>query len=417
MGKLDAYLAMGAILLVIGIGVTYYSATPEPVVKILNDTEPFSIFEVVFISYDMYYDRNVILFEEIIEPEINKYTEEKGYEFRFDFKVIASNCGGETNELIIELEKKGTDVVIGSNCVACAAYSYMNDNDMILVSASKTQPSFSMKDDMMFEITPPDQNTAHVTAAMIDSWGITHPILLKRGDKELDIINQNFVDAWEGLGHQKYSVVSRSGSKDYVKCMSKLEDEIKSLVNDGLSYDEICVMSTFYETAARLEDTEDYPETRKVVWFGTENFGEISAPLNSSKAKEVGAFYPLMTTNSGKWDTIKVEYEELTGESATQIIATSYDAAWVIALTVMSTESNDPDVLKASIRDVAFTYQGLTGWIQLDENGDRYNGCYEIRGYTSLNKPKIYGWYDAETFTVTWNDETLSEIGLTRFTD
>ena len=401
-------------------GATFFLRTTQPTQNDeVNETDEFSVFKVAFISYDTYYEKNRILFEEIIEPEINNYTEINGFDFSFNFTVIASNCGGETNELIQELKKSGTDVVIGSNCVACVAYSYMEYNDMILVSASKVQSSFSIKDDIMFEIYPPDQNTVPVTVSMIESWGITHPIIFQRGGQILDFVNERFADEWRELGHGDPVIVNVGGehkesSNDFVK----LEDEILSLVEKGVPYERISVMTTIYELADVIERAEEYPETRKVIWFGTENTGRYSQPFNSSGAKRRGMFYPTVAVpDSRKWSELKTRYIELTGEEADYVTATSYDAAWVIALTVMNTESNEPSALRDVFRDVAFSHQGVTGWIHLDENGDRMPVFYQVHGYSEDDESKTYGVWDSSSYEVTWEDETLASIGHSRVTD
>lgn len=414
----DSVFLAGIVGLILVIGATFLM---EPPVESIsqdegNSTDSFDVFNVAFISYDTSYEENNVLFEEIIEPEINNYTKNYGFDFTFDFTVIASNCGADTLEHIQGLKQTGTDMVIGSNCVACVAYSYMDYNEMILVSASKVQSSFSIEDDRMFEIYPPDQNTAPVVAAMIESWGITHPIMYQRGGQILDIVNERFMEEWKELGRMDPTIVTIEGDRSaFGLNYERLGNEIKTLVDSGVPYERICVITTMYELGDQLNQLSDYPETGKVVWFGTENTGSFSAPFNSSAAKQRGMFYPkAVVPESRMWNELKEKYAEFTGETADYVTATSYDAAWVIALTVMNTQSDDPVVLSEALRDVAFSHYGVTGWIHLDENGDRLPVSYEIYGYSEGDELTPYGSWDVSTYEVDWSDEAVAGIGLDR---
>ncbi len=161
-----------------------------------------------------------------------------------------------------------------------------------------------------------------------------------------------------------------------------------------------------------IRRAEEYPETGKVIWFGTENTGRNSDPFNSSGAMKRGVFYPTaIVPDSRKWSELKSRYIELTGEEADYITATSYDAAWVIALSVINTQSNEPMVLREAFRDVAFSHHGVTGWIHLDENGDRMPVYYQIHGYSQGEELKTYGHWDSSSYEVTWDDEALASIG------
>lgn len=417
MGSLNSRVYVGALILAVLAGASILFGVKETQPVGPPDVN-FTTFPIAYIVHENYYRETDILFEEIIEPEINAYAEKERYGFTFDFKVISSNCGGGTLEVIQGLKLTGTEVVIGSNCVACVAYSYMENNEMILVSASKVQSSFSMKDDLMFEIAPPDHNTVPVCIAMIESWGITHPIMFQREGQIREKVNERFIEEWTALGKGEPSIVNVDmEDKTLSNDLETLENTIKTLLATGVPYERICVMTTLYELEDRFAEMDNHPETKKVVWFGTENTGRYSDPFNSSRSKVRGAFYPLAKVpESEKWEILKKNYSELTGQEASYVTATSYDAAWVIALTVMETSSNDTAVLTDTLSEVAISYNGITGWTHLDENGDRTPAYYGIYGYSEEDLTR-YGYWDSSTYDITWDDEALARIGHTRVSD
>lgn len=62
-------------------------------------------------------------------------------------------------------------------------------------------------------------------------------------------------------------------------------------------------------------------------------------------------------------------------------------------------------------------FWGATGWVDLDENGDRKPGIFDIwgnyerDGETGFQK---YGEYNGISITVIWYDDLITEQGATR---
>lgn len=83
-----------------------------------------------------------------------------------------------------------------------------------------------------------------------------------------------------------------------------------------------------------------------------------------------------------------------------------YDAAWVFALTLMEADTTDRTVFAEKIFDVASNFEGVTGYVYLDDFGDRENASYDIWIYVNENGETIskkIGFYDGESDKITWN--------------
>jgi hypothetical protein len=91
-----------------------------------------------------------------------------------------------------------------------------------------------------------------------------------------------------------------------------------------------------------------------------------------------------------------------------------------MAKCILETGSTDAaDIAETIIPTSHLTY-GLTGWMTLDENGDRMPQIFDIWGFYEDPKTGEYlfrkwGTYDGRTLEVTWDDQALAEYaGLTR---
>ena len=106
------------------------------------------------------------------------------------------------------------------------------------------------------------------------------------------------------------------------------------------------------------------------------------------------------------------QYLELTGREADYYIGADYDAAWIIALSILQTRSTNATIIANCITDVSRNYFGVTGRVNLDVNGDRIPEYCEVRGQgIQEDEPAMimYGEYYGASRTMLWYDEVLIE--------
>ena len=97
--------------------------------------------------------------EQIIAPDLNKYLRDLGYNFQVQFLI--ENANGQPNihlEKIQGFHSIGVNLVIGGgwSSQAQSALSYMNSNNMLLVSTSSTSPTLAIANDRLFRMCTPD---------------------------------------------------------------------------------------------------------------------------------------------------------------------------------------------------------------------------------------------------------------------
>ena len=115
------------------------------------------------------------LVEDIIQPDLNEYVDMLGLDIDIDL-LVEDNQGTAA----IALEKTQTYKAMGINIVQghgwssqCqASLSYVNENDMILVSSSSTSPILAIPNDMLFRTCPTDFVQGPAIATMWKTWGV-----------------------------------------------------------------------------------------------------------------------------------------------------------------------------------------------------------------------------------------------------
>ncbi len=132
---------------------------------------------------------------------------------------------------------------------------------------------------------------------------------------------------------------------------------------------------------------------------------------------EVGGFSSLMTpAKSWKWMSLDERYFDLVAQPASFYTATGYDASFALALSIIEAGSTVANDVAPLWPDVPRNYYGTSGWVDLDDNGDRAAGVFDIWGFstTDANGFTSYGQYSGIDLSVTWDDVALAANGFTR---
>jgi branched-chain amino acid transport system substrate-binding protein len=363
----------------------------------------------------------VPLVEEIILPDINEFSHKLGYNVRFEAMIDSAD-----DQAAIHLEKVqgfntlGLDVFRGGpwSSMAQSALSYVNDNDMLMVSPSSTSPLLAIPDDRLYRLCPTDLVQAPVLAEMWDSWGAEAIIVFQRGDSWGDGVYNLLEKELNGRG---ISIIKRIRFAPEVMEFStylELMDEKLGEAIEAYGAERVGVqLLTFSEEVILVTQTPDYPNTREVIWMGAEGSGRSQMTIDACEGLQVKLriFSPLMVpVQSWKWRSLEDRFRGLTALPADFYIATDYDTLWLIALGILETGSAEAGDVDEIFLDTARNYWGASGWVDLDDNGDRKIGSvFEIYGFTD-DGFQIWGQCDGAEMKVTWHDDLLMEAGIVR---
>ena len=365
----------------------------------------------------------VPLYEELVAPAINDYSSTLGYDVEFEYLIDQAEVQSAIHlEKVQGFKSMGINLFLGGyfSSMAQAALSYVNENDMIMVSPMSTSPLLALDDDNLFRICPTDYVQAPAVAEMMDSFGIEAVVVLGRADAWADGIYNLFETEWvENKGHVILEKIRYAAeSTEYSNYLATMDDVIAAAKEDypverigvlALAIDELVVI---------VSQSVDYPNIREVIWMGCEGAGRNTRMIDDTgdAAVPLRIFSSTMVpTKSWKWDQFEDDYYAMTNQYAAFYDGTGVDGSTLLALNVLETGGTDADAIKEHFIPKARSYFGMTGWIDLDDNGDRKPGTFEIFGYYERDGEvgfQKYGEYDGVTLQLNWNEAALDEQGI-----
>lgn len=345
--------------------------------------------------------------QQMVVPDINAYAAELGYDVDFEYLIDDA-----TGQAAVHLEKvqgfKAMDVNVfiggGWSSQASAALSYCNDNDMLMWSASSTSPLLAIPDDNLYRMCPTDLIQAPAIAAMLKSRGIEHIIIIQRGDAWADGIYNYLVPAFEAGGGEVLEKIRYAGEATEFGNYLQTAEDILSPAVAQYGADKCAVeVIAFSESVTMVTQAKDYPTVYSVPWFGSD--GTALTQQHVDDAPEESTHLGIFSTVAAPAESVKFadlwdRYDALVAQPYGYYSACTYDIAWVLAETILETQSTDALTLIPLQDTTCFNSFGASGWNLLNADGDRASANYQIWSY----KPESYvaGLYDAVTGTVTW---------------
>jgi branched-chain amino acid transport system substrate-binding protein len=401
--------------LVVGGGVGYFAAPTQTETETIIETETVEVVPLDGKTIQIGYISSTTTgletatphIEEIVAPDVNAYAAELGYDVEFEYLIDDA-----TGQAAVHLEKvqgfKAMDVNVfiggGWSSQASAALSYCNDNDMLMWSASSTSPLLAISDDNLFRMCPTDLIQAPAIGAMLESRGIEHIIIIQRGDPWADGIYNYLVPDYEERGGEVLERIRYAGeATEFANYLQTAEDILSEAVAEyGVDKCAIEVIA-FSESVTMVTQAEDYPTVYSVPWFGSD--GTALTQQHVDDAPDQSMHLGIFSTVAAPAESVKFmdlwdRYDAIVAQPYGYYSACTYDIAWVLAETILETQSTDALTLIPLHATTCFNSFGASGWNLLNADGDRASANYQIWSYN----PESYvaGLYDAVTGTVTW---------------
>ena len=119
--------------------------------------------------------------------------------------------------------------------------------------------------------------------------------------------------------------------------------------------------------------------------------------------------------SSSEWESLESRYYTLTSQPASFYTATTYDAAWILAKSILQTGSVDASKVANALPDVSDNHYGASGLVTLNDDGDREPGYFNIWGFADNSSGyTLYGTFDGNTKNIVWDDEELANQGVSK---
>jgi branched-chain amino acid transport system substrate-binding protein len=357
----------------------------------------------------------------LAEEDINSYYKSKGQDITFRFEISDAAGSSEAHlDRVKEFKAGGINIVIGGawSSQASASLSYVNENDMLLISPGSTSPALAILGDNLFRLCPDDAVQGRVISEVLWSWGVKAIVVIQRGDDWADgiydAIFRNFPEKGGFIAaRSRYDPMNI----DFGGCLRLAEEAAQDAVSQyGKDHVAVEVLG-FHEVADLVKMAKDYPTIYGLYWFGSDGTAlNIALSFNTpEEADHLKVFSTLLSpAESQGIRALRDRYLSSTGKTldayqAEFFAANWYDAAWLSAKAVLEAGTTDTDKVKEALPRVADD-DYATGPCRLNPAGDRETADYIIWGYSLVNgvcEDTRYGLYDSLRGEVAWDTEAL----------
>lgn len=353
---------------------------------------------------------------EIAVEDVNAFLEKAGANWRLKLLVEDTETKPDVAlEKLMSLYAKGVKAVVGPMASASVKNikEYADSNKIVVISPSSTAPALGIPDDYIFRFCPTDLIQGPIGPKFAKQIGITHIIFVWRGDAWGDGLEAEAKKTAESLGLTVAAEIRYAPeATEFSAEAATLADKVNELISSGVSVDKIMVeLIAFEEAKIFLLAVSDYDILWQVKWFGSDGTAKSAALLEEPKVAEFSAkarfVNPIFTpTKTAKFQELTEKIKARLGRTPEAYAYNAYDAIWAIALSIMATGKYDGEAIKNILPDVVSHYYGASGFILLNEAGDRAYADYELWEIVKTDggyEWKATGAYSFVTDTVTWS--------------
>ena len=352
----------------------------------------------------------------IAEKEINEWLKQCGQDWTF--KIIEEDTATQPALALQKLQSlaaRGVKLVIGplSSAELRNIKGYADSNMILVVSQSSTAPALAIPDDYVFRLVPDDNFQGKALSTLISSAGVSHVVVIYRGDAWGDGLYEAFSKEFKKVGGEVFPIRYNPDAKDFSAELSSANTKIGDWVKSHGTNKVAVLVITFDEAALILLQAKDYPTLIGVTWYGTDGTAQNSRVI--SDAGDVAAKVKLYSTlfaptSSPKYEKLRSQVKAAIGEDPESYSYIIYDVAWTLAIALATAGVYDATVIKQIYPMICANYFGASGWTLLNEAGDRAGGDYDIWGVAKTPQG-TYDWikvavYSFASDSVTWLQAT-----------
>ncbi len=350
--------------------------------------------------------------------EFNKHLEEIGAPWTL--KMTSEDSA--TNpvialEKLTSLNAKGIKMIVGpetsSNIRNMKGYS--DSNNMLLVSCCSSAPSLAIPNDSVYRLVPDDSNQGTALSKLIQHEGIEVLVPVWRGDTWGDGLSAATTSSFEKRGGIIDEGVRYNPESPEFSASTSLLAEIVQGYVDEYGKDKVGVLFLgFAEILQFTQSASQHEILDDVRWFGpganTKEHKLIDDPIGLDFSTSVQfttvQFAESKMTDTGDvnpiYEKVQDHLTETLGTAPNSFVLSSYDAVWIIGLSMLETQSTDVTKIKSVISDIAENYSGAIGPTILNEAGDLAQANYEVWGIRG-GEWVLLGQYTQSTDSISLN--------------
>jgi branched-chain amino acid transport system substrate-binding protein len=321
--------------------------------------------------------------------DFNEYLEKLESDWELD--MITEDSGTSptiTLEKITSLKAKNINIVLGPASSAEVSYvkGYVDSNKMLIISYGSSATSLSIPNDNLYRLAPDTTQQGKAIANIIYSEGITTLIPIWRGDVWGDGLHDSIFSEFTRIGGTVDEGIRYFPDTTVFPIETSFLAQKVQHHADSTDAEKIGVLIIgFQEYVQIIYSASEYDILDDVRWFGSPGITETSQMVTDPTLKEFSETTQFTAVQFGssyssEYDKVKNRIELEIGRPAGIYAFSAYDSVWIFGLAMLDTQSDDVNIVKAKIPEIAENYSGVIGSTKLNDAGDLASANYDIVG-------------------------------------
>ncbi|HEX8395529.1 MAG TPA: ABC transporter substrate-binding protein [Longimicrobium sp.] len=280
------------------------------------------------------------------------------------------------------MRAEGVQLIVGpqSSAELAAIKSYVDGNNLLIVSQSSTAGSLAIAGDHIFRFTAADSLEGVASAALMYGDGVRAMIPVWRADAGNQGLHTATRRGFTARGGTVSTGVEYAASTTaFAATIAALGTQVRAALATRPASQVGVYAAGFDEIADLFAAAAADPVLATVRWYGADGIAQSGAlltrPAAVAFAETVGfpsALFGLDLSARTNWEPVAARIQQRAGAVPDAFALAVYDAARVAALAYLTSRENvGVDSLAVRYAQVAGSYHGTTGWAALNAAGDR----------------------------------------------
>lgn len=318
---------------------------------------------------------------ELAVEDANHYAEGRGITFVADVRDTKLDPATALSA-VQALKGAGARIIIGpqSSAELAAIRTYVDANDVIVVSQSSTAGSLAIAGDHIYRFTAADSLEGVASAALMWGDGIRAMVPVWRADAGNQGLHVATRAAFTARGGTASTGIEYGATQtNFAATVTTLGTQVRAALASRPASEVGVYLAGFDEIADLFAAAAADPVLATVRWYGADGIAQSAAltgrPAAVAFAETVGfpsALFGLDMSAQSSWQPVADRIQQRAGRAPDAFALAVYDAARVAALAYLASRNGvEVDSLAARFVEVAGAYHGTTGWTALNAAGDR----------------------------------------------
>jgi branched-chain amino acid transport system substrate-binding protein len=328
----------------------------------------------------------------------------KMLKYDIEFAGFAVDDKGDANSIASMLPQftdKNIHFVIGPLYSFLLTALQPSLTDIVALSPGSTSTSLSRPGDNIFRMFPDDRLQATASYHMFESLKVNNVVIIHGDEPYGNGYAEVFRSMW--TTGSLVEIVYPEGTTDFSDVLAQANGNVTT--TDGWGVLLVSLQEGVDLLSQAGTGASTYPNLQVIPWLGTDVLAADPTLLQNTDAVNFCIKVHFSASTPGV-DNSTILYQNVTKiladagvTSPTVRVLATWDSVMLAVAVYIGQEQNMPvELLRQAIPGWAELSYGVTGWLVLNENGDRAVGVYDFYQIAMENGQNR--WVKSETLTV-----------------